>query len=149
MTQFLRTQIHASCVDFAGTGLLLRGSSGSGKSDLALRMIDGGARLVADDRTDLTVEGGRLVASAPPTIAGRLEVRGLGIVDVPAVPRTPVGLVVDLVAPADVERMPEARRCAYLGVEVPLLAIAPFECSAPAKLRLALREAASGRLAAA
>jgi serine kinase of HPr protein (carbohydrate metabolism regulator) len=149
MNQPLKTQIHASCVELAGTGVLLRGPSGSGKSDLALRLIDGGAQLVADDRTDLMLEGGVIVASVPGTIAGRLEVRGVGIVSLPYCRRVRIGMVVDLVTPDAVERMPEARHCTYLGVRLPLLALAPFEASAPAKLRFAAREAALGRLAAA
>jgi serine kinase of HPr protein (carbohydrate metabolism regulator) len=149
MTQPLKTQIHASCIELAGTGVLLRGASGSGKSDFALRLIDAGARLVADDRTDLIVEGGRLVASAPTPIAGKLEVRGVGIVTVSHVSHSPIGLAVDLVATDAVERLPEAHHCNYLGIDVPLIALAPFECSAPAKLRVAVRAAALGRLAAA
>lgn len=149
MTHSLTIQIHASCIELAGIGVLLRGPSGSGKSDLALRSIDAGARLVADDRTDLVVQDGALIASAPVPIAGRLEIRGLGIVAVSNVAATRVGLAVDLVAGPDVERLPEPRQCTYLGIAVPLIALAPFECSAPAKLRLAAREAAFGRLAAA
>jgi HPr kinase/phosphorylase len=149
MTQPLKTQIHASCIELAGTGVLLRGASGSGKSDLALRLIDAGARLVADDRTDLIVEGGRLVASAPAPISGQLEVRGIGIVTLAHVARSPVGLVVDLVGAGDIERLPEPRQCRYLEIDVPLIALAPFEGSAPAKLRAAVCAAALGRLAAA
>ena len=149
MTQPLKTQIHASCVELAGTGVLLRGASGSGKSDLALRLIEAGARLVADDRTDLVVEGDRLVASAPAPISGKLEIRGVGVVTMANVTRSPIGLAVDLVATGDIERLPEARQCSYLGIDVPLIALAPFECSAPAKLRVAARAAALGRLAAA
>lgn len=148
MAQPLTIQIHASCVELSGLGVLLRGASGSGKSDLALRLIDAGGRLVADDRTDLAVADGALVASAPPPIAGRLEIRGVGIVDMPAVAMTRVGLAADLVSPAEVERLPSPRHCAYLGIEIPLLAVAPFECSAAVKLRVAARAAARGRLTA-
>jgi serine kinase of HPr protein (carbohydrate metabolism regulator) len=133
------TQIHATCVEVDGVGVLLRGPSGSGKSDLALRLIDGGARLVADDRTDLAVEDGRLVASCPAALAGRLEARGVGIGPVPSLPRVRVGLVVDLVAPEAVERLPEPATCLIAGMAIPRLALAPFEASAPAKLRLAAR----------
>ena len=149
MSQSAKTQIHASCVELAGTGVLLRGPAGSGKSDLVLRLIEDGARLVADDRIDLAAEAGRLFASAPEAIAGRMEVRGIGIVAVPNVARARVGLAVDLVPPGEVERLPHPSSCTYLGVGVPLIALAPFECSAAAKLRLAAREAALGRLAAA
>lgn len=129
--------------------MLLLGESGSGKSDVALRMIDSGARLVADDRTDLTAEAGRLIASAPRAIAGRIEVRGLGIVAVSHVTRSAVGLAVDLVPPTQVERMPEPQSRSWLGIAVPLLSLDPFAASAVAKIRLALREAAHGRLFAA
>jgi HPr kinase/phosphorylase len=148
MAQPLTIQIHASCVELSGLGVLLRGASGSGKSDLALRLIEAGARLVADDRTDLAIADGALVASSPATIAGRLEIRGVGIVDLPSVAMTRVGLAADLVAPAEIERLPAPRHCAYLGIEIPLIAVTPFECSAAAKLRVAAREAARGRLPA-
>jgi serine kinase of HPr protein (carbohydrate metabolism regulator) len=133
------SQIHATCVEVDGLGVLLRGESGAGKSDLALRLIDGGARLVADDRTDLAAEGGRLIATCPAALAGRLEVRGLGIGPVPSAARAPIGLVVDLVAAAAVERLPEANHCVIEGISLPLLAVAAFEASAPAKVRLAAR----------
>ena len=149
MTTFQTIQVHASCVALAGIGVLLRGPSGAGKSDLALRLIDGGGRLVADDRVDLALRGDRLVARAPAAIAGQLEVRGIGVVAVASATEAPLGLVVDLVAPVAVERLPEPQYCRYLGVDVPLLALAPFEASAAAKLRLAAREAAAGRLFAA
>jgi HPr kinase/phosphorylase len=142
-------QIHASCVELAGAGVLLLGESGSGKSDLALRLIDSGGRLVADDRTELRRDGARLVASPPAAIAGRIEVRGLGIVPVTYVAQTAIGLAVDLVAPDRVERLPAAQNRNWLGVDIPLLALNPFEASAAAKVRLAVREAAHGRLFAA
>jgi serine kinase of HPr protein (carbohydrate metabolism regulator) len=113
-----------------------------------LRLIEAGGRLVADDRTDLALAAGALLASSPRSIAGRLEVRGVGIVELPSVMNARVGLAADLVAASDIERLPVARRCQYLGVEIPLIALAPFESSAPAKLRLAARAAARGRLAA-
>lgn len=138
-------QIHASCIELAGAGILLRGPSGSGKSDLALRLIDGGARLVADDRTDLAVEDGRLIASSPATIAGKLEIRGIGILAMPNVSRSRIGVAVDLVAASAVERLPAGQRCSYLGVELPLIAVAPFEASAPAKLRAVARALAVGQ----
>jgi serine kinase of HPr protein (carbohydrate metabolism regulator) len=133
------TQIHATCVEVEGIGVLLRGPSGSGKSDLALRLIDGGARLVADDRTDLAVEDGRLIATCPAALAGRMEVRGVGIGPVPSAARAVVGLVIDLVEPARVERLPAPTQCRIDGIAQPCLALAPFEASAPAKLRLAAR----------
>jgi serine kinase of HPr protein (carbohydrate metabolism regulator) len=130
-------RVHATCVDIDGTGVLLRGPPGSGKSDLALRLIDGGARLVTDDRADLTLEGGRVVVTAPPEIAGLFEVRGQGVGRLPSVERAVLGLVVDLVQPERVERLPEAAQCRLLGLTLPLVRLAPFEASAAAKVRLA------------
>jgi serine kinase of HPr protein (carbohydrate metabolism regulator) len=130
--------VYGTTVAVDGRAVLLRGPSGSGKSDLALRLIEAGAQLVADDQTRLVREAGRLVASAPDTIAGQLEVRGIGIVPVENVRRAPLDLVVDLVPPEQVERYPEAGTCTYLEISVPLLSLAPFEASTPAKVRLAL-----------
>ena len=130
-------QVHATCVEIGGTGVLLRGPSGSGKSDLALRLIDGGAGLVADDRADLTLEEGRVVVTAPPEIAGLLEVRGQGVRRVARVERAVLGLVVALVPPERVERLPEDAQCQVLGVTLALVRLAPFEASAAAKVRLA------------
>jgi HPr kinase/phosphorylase len=133
------TQVHATCVEVEGLGVLLRGDSGSGKSDLALRLIDGGARLVADDRTDLAVEGGRLVATCPAPLAGRIEVRGLGIGPVPSVARATVGLVVDLVAPAAVDRLPEPSHCSIEGIAVRRLARARGAAAPPPQGRRGAR----------
>ncbi|MEP4377830.1 MAG: HPr kinase/phosphatase C-terminal domain-containing protein [Alphaproteobacteria bacterium] len=134
-------RVHATCValpDAGGgwAGLLLRGSSGAGKSDLALRLIDGGARLVADDQTELRSVDGVVMANAPRSLAGKIEVRGVGIVDLPYLDTVPVMLVCDLVAPELVARHPEPRFTCLAGVELQLLAVAPFEVSTPAKLRL-------------
>jgi serine kinase of HPr protein (carbohydrate metabolism regulator) len=132
-------RVHGTSVALGGDGILLQGPSGSGKSDLALRLIDEGARLVADDQTELRLAGEELQMSAPTTIAGQIEVRGIGIVRSPAVPVAVLRLVVDLVTGDTVERLPEPQFCQLLGRTVPLIAIAPFEASATAKLRLALR----------
>ncbi len=136
--------VHATTVEVEGTGVLIRGPSGSGKSDLALRLIDRGARLVADDQTEVERLGDRLAARAPAAIAGRIEVRGLGIVRVAAAPQAILGLALDLVAPAAVARMPAPNYVEILGISLPLLAIAPFEASAAAKVRLAV---VSGKMA--
>lgn len=119
--------------------MLIRGAPGSGKSDLALRLVEEGARLVADDRTDLAVVEGRLVATAPPAIAGKLEVRGIGIVDARMAAEAPVALIVDLRQADQIERLPERDVEAVAGVLVPRIDLAPFEASATAKIRLALR----------
>jgi serine kinase of HPr protein (carbohydrate metabolism regulator) len=135
------TLVHATCVVMDGAGVLLRGPPGSGKSDLALRLIDGGAALVADDQVSLTPEDGRLIARPPDTIAGRMEVRGVGIETVAAVERATVALVIDLVPPDQVDRLPAPACCRLLGVSLPRFALAPFEASAPAKVRVAVRAA--------
>jgi len=130
--------IHATSVLVDGIAVLIRGASGSGKSDLALRLIDGGASLIADDQTLLETREGRLWASAPPSIAGKLEVRGLGIVAMPTAPPAAVGLVVDLVPADRIERLPAPSTASLLRVEIPRIDLHPFEASAPAKLRLAV-----------
>ena len=135
--------LHAGCVAIGGHGLLLFGRPGSGKSDLALRLIDRGARLVSDDYTLVRREGTRLIASAPPTIAGMIEVRGLGIVEMPALDVVEVVLAVDL--NQTVERMPPEQPPIheYAGVALPVLAIAAFESSAPIKIEIAMRPPAA------
>lgn len=114
------TNLHGSAVAFASRGILILGESGSGKSALALSLLGRGAALVADDRVVLERRGGALVASAPATLAGMLEVRGLGILRFPSVPETVVTLAVDLDRPASA-RMPQAVTIACLGVEVELI----------------------------
>jgi len=130
--------VHGTVVAVDGKGVLLRGPSGSGKSDLALRLIDGGAVLVADDRVVLTRDAGQISASAPAAILGRLEVRGLGIVHLAALKQAPLFLVVDLVE-VDIERLPTPEVVDLLGIPLPLIRMSPFEASAPAKIRLAVR----------
>lgn len=134
-------RIHTTCVAIDGLGVLLRGPSGSGKSDLALRLIDGGGQLVSDDYTDIEERHGEFYAVAPDTIAGLMEVRGLGVLRVGNLDEVKVGLVVDLVPPGAVERLPEAATCDDYGHPLAWLRLAPFEESAAAKVRLAVRVA--------
>ncbi len=131
-------RVHGTCVEIDGVACLLRGPPGCGKSDLALRLIDGGAALVADDQVELARDGDRIIATVPANFAGLIEVRGHGIAHLPAIARSHLGLVVDLVAPGKVERMPEAECCDLLGVGIPRIQLAPFEASAAAKVRLAM-----------
>ena len=130
--------VHATTVAIGGRAILLRGPSGSGKSDLALRLIDAGAKLVADDQSRLWRDGDAILVHAPGTIAGLIEARGVGIVKVDAVPQAALALIADLVAPQHVERLPELRSETIFGLAIPRVAVAPFEASAPIKLRLAL-----------
>jgi HPr kinase/phosphorylase len=137
---------HATAVAIDGEAVLLRGPPGSGKSDLALRLIDDGAQLIADDQTLLRRDGDRIFASAPPAIAGLIEVRGVGLVGVPAAVAAPLILIAELVVAGDIERMPEPQFEMILGLTLPLVALAPFEASAPAKLRLLRRALAASPL---
>jgi len=129
--------IHASTVSINGRAVLIAGPSGSGKSDLALRLLDRGFKLVSDDRTVVRRDGEKLIASAPPNIAGKLEIRGLGIVDMETVENVPVALFVELTS--DIQRLPdENRERPVLGVRVPLISIDAMSASAPSKVALAL-----------
>ncbi|MDB5393470.1 MAG: putative HPr kinase/phosphorylase, regulates carbohydrate metabolism [Rhodospirillales bacterium] len=140
--------VHATCIAFAGRGVLLRGPPGSGKSDLALRAIAEGARLIADDQVALARSGENVIASAPSALHGMIEIRGLGIMRVEAAAEAEIALVADLVDAASLERLPDRRHCEILDVELPWLALAPFQSSALVKLRFALLAAAEpGRLA--
>ncbi|SLN22083.1 HPr kinase/phosphorylase [Oceanibacterium hippocampi] len=130
--------LHGTCVAIEERGILLLGPSGSGKSDLALRLIDGGALLVADDQVTITRRAGRLFAASPPTIAGLLELRGVGIVRMPALAEVELALAVSLVDPATVERLPGNADYEIDGIALPLLLLAAFESATPAKIRLAL-----------
>jgi HPr kinase/phosphorylase len=142
-----RELVHGTCVAFGGRAALLRGRPGSGKSDLALRFLalpqENGCepRLVSDDQVWVAAgSGGELIASPPDTIAGKIEVRGLGIVEVPFLAQARLVLVCDLVDEKDIPRMPPEpwERTVIAGVSVPILKLAPFELSAPLKLKMAL-----------
>ena len=129
--------LHASTVASDGRAVLITGPSGSGKSDLALRLLDRGFTLVSDDQTIVKREGDRLIASAPPTIAGKLEIRGIGIVEVDRVENMPIGLIVELTS--DIQRLPDdSRERPILGISLPLITIDALTASAPSKVALAL-----------
>jgi serine kinase of HPr protein (carbohydrate metabolism regulator) len=130
--------LHASCVAVGGQAVLIGGRSGSGKSDLALRLIDRGGTLVSDDYTIVQRVNGRLLAKAPANIQGKMELRGIGILPFETVTDVPVGLFVDL--NLEVVRLPEPRQpVAIAGVQVPVIAVNALEPSAPAKVMVALR----------
>lgn len=130
--------LHASCVAIAGRAVLIEGRSGEGKSDLALRLIDRGAVLVSDDYTICARTDGVLLGSAPANIAGKIEVRGIGVIDMPHQDRMPIALLVTILdAPPRMPEGPKKRRIA--GVDVPEVALAALEPSAPVKVELALR----------
>lgn len=130
--------LHASCIAIGGRAVLIEGRSGEGKSDLALRLIDRGAVLVSDDYTICTRADGALLGSAPPTIAGKIEVRGIGLIDMPHRDRVPIALLVTILeSPPRMPDAPGRRRIA--GIDIPEVALAALEPSAPVKVELALR----------
>lgn len=131
-------QVHATCVSVDGQGVLLRGPSGFGKSDLCLRLIDQGGILVADDRVNLAGHDDHIIASSPTEIAGLLEVRSVGIFRLISCDEITVQLVVDLVNADDVPRLPETATISFLGIKMRYLKLNAFEQSTPAKIRLAL-----------
>jgi serine kinase of HPr protein (carbohydrate metabolism regulator) len=145
--------IHGAAVMVGTDGVLIRGESGAGKSSLALALIERGARLIADDRLFLSAVHGRLVATAPAAIAGRIELRGRGIIAVPHEPGGVIRLVADIVGEEELERMPEPHHLStqLLGVTLPrqplpgatdrdvrlvLTALAAFNPSADGGLRM-------------
>ena len=129
--------LHASCVAIDGRAVLIVGPSGSGKSDLALRLLDRGFTLVSDDRTIVRKAGGRLIATAPDRIKGKLEIRGVGIVEMDVQSDVPVALVVELTS--DIKRMPDdARERLILGTGIPLISVDAMTASAPSKVAVAL-----------
>ena len=129
--------VHASTVAIDGRAVLIAGPSGSGKSDLALRLLDRGFTLVSDDQTIVRRDGDWLIASAPTNIAGKLEVRGIGILDMNAVSDVPVALLVELTG--EIQRLPdEGRDRPILGVALPLVRIDAMTSSAASKVALAL-----------
>ncbi len=129
--------LHASTVALNGRAVLITGISGSGKSDLALQLIDRGFTLVSDDQTIVQKRGTRLHAAAPATIRGKLEIRGLGIVETPVVEDVAVALVVELAS--DIQRFPsDSRERMICGLAVPLIRVDARTASAAAKVSLAL-----------
>ncbi len=131
--------LHATCVAIKDHAVLLVGPSGCGKSDLALRLIDQGAKLVADDQTLLTYDNGKLIAAAAPAIAGLIEVRHIGLLKMPSI-TAPVALHIELAEKdAKLERLPDAAMITLEGVAIRNLCLPAFAASTPAKIRAALQ----------
>ena len=140
--------LHGTCVSVGGAGVLILGEPGSGKSALALRLIDEPgygisgvllrSELVADDQVIVTRDQDRLMASAPATLRGKLEIRGLGIVTLATPASVPLALVVKLQDHSAIERLPDPATFDILGLALPLVEIDAKPPSAPARLRAAL-----------
>ena len=129
--------VHASTVASEGRAVLITGPSGSGKSDLTLRLLDRGFILVSDDQTIVKRQGDRLIALAPPSIAGKLEIRGIGIIEMETVSEVPVALIVELTS--EIQRLPDdSRERPLLGVPVPLISVDAMTASAPSKVAVGL-----------
>lgn len=116
----MSTTLHATSVSWRGKAVLITGQSGSGKSGIGLQLMALGCDLIADDRTDLKLADGKLIASCPPTLTGLIEARGLGILNVPCVPSATVALVVDL-DQTETARLPQRRVFTVLGCDIPLI----------------------------
>lgn len=138
-----RAKIHATAVAISGAGILIRGPSGSGKSDLALRLIDRGAMLISDDQVDIRRIGKDLWLSPPPRLAGKLEVRSLGICERDHLSEVALKLVIDL--KDDPDRFPLDRQdMILLGIRVPSCTLNAMESSAAIKAELALQRSMQG-----
>ncbi len=139
----MRRLVNGTAVAWRGQGILILGPSGSGKSDLTLRLLDSGATLIADDVVELKRVDSRLLLSFPPEgpadLKGKMEVKGLGIISVTAaLPEIELALVVEATPPEKVELIPESLESEWFGLPVTTLRIHLLEPSAPAKVRLAL-----------
>ena len=147
MSEDGRATLHATAVAVGGRAALILGPSGAGKSTLALQAImqpfsDGGqpvsAQLVADDRVVVERSGTRLIASPPPSLAGKIEVRGVGILEMPHLEKVEVGLAIMLKSWRDIDRLPDPHeRHTILGLELPIVSIDPAQPGAVARLVLA------------
>jgi serine kinase of HPr protein (carbohydrate metabolism regulator) len=153
-------RIHATAIAVGNRGVLIRGPSGSGKSDLALRclglapspFLHDMVKLVADDqvilRSDPIRTSPQLIATAPPTLRGKLEVRGVGILEVAVSDEAEIVLIADLLKDGQVERFPDPwPKVVLLGLEIPVIRLFPFEASAALKLIAALNMAELPRIA--
>ncbi|MEO7815362.1 MAG: HPr kinase/phosphatase C-terminal domain-containing protein, partial [Sphingomicrobium sp.] len=136
MSRLSSEMVHATTVAKDGRAVVIAGRSGSGKSDLALRLIDRGFVLVSDDQTLISKANGKLIASAPTTIRGKIEVRGIGILEVDQADSAAVSLWIEL--GNEIKRLPDEEKHLILGIEVPKFSLDAMTASAPIKVELAL-----------
>lgn len=130
---------HATCIELNGKGILIVGDSGSGKSDLAIRLIDSGGILVSDDYVELIEKNNKLIAKTAPNIGGMIEVRGVGLIKINYKERTNVELVLKLTERKQISRLPETEYFEYGNAKVRQYIFDPFANSAIAKIKLLLR----------
>jgi len=131
--------IHASCVEYSSRGILILGPSGSGKSDLALRLMDAGGKLVSDDYVNVDFENGKLIATVAANIEGMIEVRGMGLMKVEHIKSHTVDLALDLCNFENIDRLPEEVFFEQDGIKVPLYKFDGFSVSAMAKINLMIK----------
>jgi serine kinase of HPr protein (carbohydrate metabolism regulator) len=134
------TTFPASAVSIKGRAVLLEGPSGAGKSDLALRLMEKGAALISDDYVDLEVKQDTLFASPPKTIEGKIEARGIGIVEKSFEAHVPVSILITLVDRDTVPRMPNNRTREINGITIPAFRLHAFDASTPVKVFLLLEK---------
>jgi serine kinase of HPr protein (carbohydrate metabolism regulator) len=140
----MREMLHGSAVAINGHAILMLGLTGSGKSDLALRLIDRGAMLISDDIVGTESADDQLILSVAPNIAGKIEVRGIGICTTDYLPFAPLRLVVEL--SHEVDRMPPDNQCAAIGnFWIPMVKLDPFQPSSALKVEWALRSVIDAR----
>ena len=130
---------HATTVDIGGRGVMIRGASGSGKTSLALALMERGATLVADDYTQLRVENDRIIATAPDTIKGKIEVRGYGLIDTTHQDQTAVSLIVDIVPHENVPRLPDSTTDEICKIVIPRLLLGVHDAAASGKIKAVLK----------
>ena len=133
------TNIQATAIHIDHHGILLTGAPASGKSDLALRMINDGAELIADGETSLVVQGYTLMATAPAITAGQLHIHGIGSIRMPFENSAPIRCCVHLSASWHVQKNPQWRTENFLGVNIPIIELNAFEASTPIKIKTALK----------
>lgn len=140
MKNKINDTIDGTCVEVEGIGVLIRGPTGCGKSDLALRLIDEGAKLISDDYTEISNENFILVAKAPKNIRGLLEIRGIGVVKIKSNYRVKLSAIINLVKVDQIERMPEERKVNLCDVNIPVFFLNAYEASSVAKVRIIIRK---------
>ena len=133
-------KVYGTCVEIEGIGVLFRGPTGCGKSDLALRLIDEGAKLISDDYTEISNKNSSLAAQAPKNIRSLLEIRGIGVVKIKSNTRVKLSAIIDLVKVGQIERMPQEKKVNLCGVNIPVFHLNAYEASCVAKVRIIIRK---------